>query len=81
MSKGPNSGGLKIGQNALMGTLFKQLPQAQIGPKFKNLCAHQKANDQTIILSPENVQKVQSRPKLWAFENKWLLVISFQTPP
>ena len=65
MSKGPNYGGLKIGQNALMGTLFKQLPQAQIGPKFKNLCAHQKA----------------SYAKLWAFENKLLLVISFQTPP
>ena len=53
-------------------TLFKQLPQAQIGPKFKNFCVHQKANDQTIVLSPENAQKVYSRPKLWAFENKLL---------
>ena len=48
--------------------LFKQLPQAEIWPKFKNFCAHQIANDQTIVLSPENPQKVHSRPKLWAFE-------------
>ena len=47
-------------QNALTVTLFKQLPQAQIGPKFKNFFAHQIANDQTIILSPENIQKVHS---------------------
>ena len=64
MSKGPNYGGLKIGQKALMGTLFKQLPQAQIGPKFKNFFAHQIANDQTVVLSPENVQKVHSYPKI-----------------
>ena len=62
----------KIGQNALPVTLFKQLPLAQIGPKFKNFCVHQKANDQTIVLSPENVQKIHSRPKLWAFENQLL---------
>ena len=47
----------KIGQNAMTVTLFEQLPRKQIGPKFKNLCVHQKANDQTIILSPENAQK------------------------
>ena len=35
----------KIGQNALTGTLIKQLPWAQIKLKFKTLCAHQKAND------------------------------------
>ena len=40
-----------------MVTLLKQLPQAQIVPKFKNFCAHRIANNQTIILSPENVQK------------------------
>ena len=34
-------------------TLFKQLPRAQIGPKFKNFFARQIAKDQTIILSPE----------------------------
>ena len=58
----------KIGKNALMVYLFKQLPRAHIGLKFKNLCAHQIANDHTIVLSPENVQKVHSRPKLWAFQ-------------
>ena len=51
-------------------TLFKQLPQAEIGSKFKNFYAHQIANDRTIILSIENVQKVHSRPKLWGFEKK-----------
>ena len=51
--------------------LFKQLPRAEIWPKFKNFCAHQIANDQTIVLSPENPQKVHSRPKLWAFEKKF----------
>ena len=66
---GPSYDGLKkIGQNALSVTLFKQLPWAEIWPKFKNFCAHQIANDQTIVLSPENPQKVHSRPKLWAFE-------------
>ena len=56
----------KIGQNALSVTLFKQLSRAEIGPKFKNFCTHQIANDQTIVLSQENPQKVHSRPKLWA---------------
>ena len=60
----------KISQNALMGTLFKQLPQAQIWMKFKNCCAHQIARGQTIVLSSKNVQKVHSRPKLWVFEKK-----------
>jgi len=49
-------------------TPFKQLPRAQFGAKFKNFCAHQIANDQTVVMSPENPQKVHSRPKLWAFE-------------
>ena len=31
-------------------TIFKQLPPAQIGPKFKNFFAHQIANDQTIVM-------------------------------
>ena len=39
----------KINQNALSVTLFKQLPWAEIWPKFKNFCAHQIVNDQTII--------------------------------
>ena len=63
---GPSYGGPrhgKISQNALPVTLFKQLPWAEIGLKFKNFCAHQIANDQTIVLSPDNVQKVYSRPK------------------
>ena len=47
----------KIG-NASTVTLFKQLPQAQIGLKFKKIS--QIANDQTMFLSPENVQKVDS---------------------
>ena len=51
-----------------MGTLFEQPTQAQIRPKSKYFCAHQIANDKTIILSTENVQKVLSGPKLWGFE-------------
>ena len=62
----------KIGQIALLVTLFKQLSRAEIGPKFKNFCAHQIANDQTIVLSQEKPQKVHFRPKLWAFEKKLL---------
>ena len=58
----------KISQNLLTVPLFKQLSRAQIGPKFKNFCDHRKANDQTIILSSENVQKVHCRPELWGFE-------------
>ena len=53
-----------------MGTLFKQPPQAQIRPNEKYLCAHQIANDKTIILSTENVQKVYSRPELWGLEKR-----------
>ena len=41
------------------------------GPRFKNFCANQIGNDQTIVLSQENPQKVHSRPKLWAFEKKF----------
>ena len=85
---GPSYDGLKkIGQNALSVTLFKQLSRAKIGPKFKNFGAHQIANDQKIVLSKENPQKVHSRPKLWAFTMGFhfhcvlFLVISFQTPP
>ena len=48
---------LKICENLLTGTLFKQLPQAQIRLKFKNFCAHHEANNETIVLSTENVQK------------------------
>ena len=36
-----------------MVTLFKQLPQAQIGPKFKFCCVYQIANNQTVVFSPE----------------------------
>ena len=53
-----------------MGNLFEQPSQAQIRPKANYLCDHQIANDKTINLSTENVQKVHSRPKLWGFE-KW----------
>ena len=49
----------KISQNAMTVTLFKKLPRAEIGLKFKYFCAHQIANDQTIDLSPENPQKIQ----------------------
>ena len=55
---GQSNGHGKICQNALIGTLFKQLPRAQIGLKFKNVWAHQIANNQTIILCPENVLKL-----------------------
>ena len=58
----------KIAKSAFMGTLFEQPTQAQIRPKSKYFCAHQIANDKTIILSTENVQKVHPRPKLWGFE-------------
>ena len=60
----------KVAKSAFMGTLFEQPSQAQIRPKAKYLCAHQIANDKTIILSTENVKKFLSRPKLWGFE-KW----------
>ena len=60
----------KVAKSVFMGTLFEQPPQAQIRPNEKYLCAHQIANDKTIILSTENVQNVHSRPKLWGLE-KW----------
>ena len=41
----------------LTGTLFKQLPQAQIRLKLKKFCAHHEANDEMILLSTENGQK------------------------
>ena len=55
-----------MSQNAMMGTLFKQLSQAQIGPKFKNFCA----NNKTILLSTDIVQNSHFGTKLWGFE-KW----------
>ena len=48
----------KVAKSAFMGTLFEHLPQAKIRQKAKYLCAHQIANDKTIILSTENVRKV-----------------------
>ena len=60
----------KIAKSAPMVTLFEQPPQAQIRPKAKYFRVHQIANDKTIILSTENVQKVHSRPKLQGFEGK-----------
>ena len=59
----------KVAKSVFMGTLFEQPPQAQIRPNAKDLCAHQIATDQSIIFSTENVQKVHSRPKLWAWQN------------
>ena len=50
--------------------LFEQLPRAQIGQKSKKFSVHQIANDKTIMLSIENVQKVYFRPKLKEFEEK-----------
>ena len=47
----------------------KSNPPSKVA-KAKYLYAHQIANDKTIILSTENVQKVHSSPKLWGFE-KW----------
>ena len=58
----------KVAKSAFLGTLIEQPPQAQIRPNAKYLCAHLIANDKTIILSTENVQKDHSRPKLWGFE-------------
>ena len=59
---------LKVAKSAFIGTLFEQLPQAQLRPNAKYLSAHQIANDKTIILSTENVQKVNTRLKLWGLE-------------
>ena len=56
-----------------MGTLFEQLPRAQI--RLKLTCAHHEANDKAIImLSNENVQKSHLGTKLWAFEKKWVFL-------
>ena len=60
----------KVAKSAFMGTLIEQPQQAQIRSNAKYLCAHQIANDKTIILSTENIQKVQSRPKLHGFKEK-----------
>ena len=69
---------LKICENLLTGTLFKQLPQAQIRSKFKNFCAHHEAKDKTIVLSTEKIQKSHLGTKLWVFEKKlWQNVIFF----
>ena len=51
---GQSYGRGKVSQNALAGTLFKRLPRAPIVLKFKFFCVHQIANDQTIVLRPEN---------------------------
>ena len=59
--------------NALIGTLFEQLPKAQIRSKFREKkIAHQIANNKMIVLSTENVQKSHMGPKLWGFINKLL---------
>ena len=62
---------LKICQNLKTGTLFEQLSWRQIMSKFEHFCAHQEGNDETILLSTENVQISHLRPKLWAFEKKF----------
>ena len=51
----------KVAKSAFMGTLIEQPPQAQIRSNAKYLCAHQIANDKTIILSTENVQNVVAK--------------------
>ena len=43
-----------------MGDLFEQLPRHKLRPKSKYFCAYQIANDMTIIVSIEIIQKVQS---------------------
>ena len=50
----------------------------EIKPKFKNFCAHQIANNQTIVFSPEKAQKVHSRPKLWPWAQFLTKSKSFQ---
>ena len=47
----------EIGQNALTVALFEQPPQGPIRPKSNNLCAHQIANDKTVILSTKKCPK------------------------
>ena len=58
--------------------LFEQLPRAQIEQKSKKFSAHQIANDKTIVLSIENVQKVHSRPKLQGFKEKIVAKLSIK---
>ena len=62
-----------------MGTLFKQLPQAQIRSKLKTFHAHYEANDETILMSTETVQKSHLGTKLWTFEKscdkKWVFFL------
>ena len=62
---------LKICENLMIGTNFEQLSRAQIMLKFKNFCAHHKANDETVMLSTENVQNSLLGPNLWTFEKKF----------
>ena len=58
--------------------LFEQLPRAQIEQKSKKFSAHQIANDKTMMLSIEIVQKVHSRPKLQRFEVKITAKLSIE---
>ena len=60
---GQSYGGLEKGVAKLA-----KMPQAQIWPKFKNVCAHQIASYQMIVLSHENAPKLHSRTKLWVFK-------------
>ena len=60
-----------------MSALFEQLLQAQIWPKCKNFCVHQKANDQ---MTSENIQKVHSWHKLWGFKKSSETVTKWGVP-
>ena len=85
---GQSYGGLKKGvaklANSLMGTLFQQLPQAQIGLKFKKICAHKIANDQCFWALKVS-QKLIPSPRyevlkfcaiLWAFAPSFTLFLT-----
>ena len=72
---------LIICENLLTGTLFEQLPQEQIRLELKNFCAYQEANNETLVLSTENVQKSHLGTKLWVFKKKVVSKVIFLISP
>ena len=67
-----------IGLVTFQSKIYVQLPWAQIEQKSKKFSAHQIANDKTMMLSIEIVQKVHSRPKLQRFEVKITAKLSIE---
>ena len=67
-----------IGLVTFQSKIYVQLPWAQIEQKSKKFSAHQIANDEMIILSTENIQKVHSRHKLQQFKGKIVAKLSIK---